>query len=419
MSFPTDATPTPASAPLYPLLPALPSYAPPDPLYQEKVAYNNALVAGAKVTDTAARHMFDAYLKHVESGYGKEGVFTPPDGSDQAAPASFKQGVMTAFKVLVEAVDPTVQVIRDQGSCQVKSRGAATPLPTADAKLPAEPAITTDAKKAFAGSDQDKVEFLNDKLRRLEVGDRVWIRVTNSYTDDTYQLATLTKFAIHSALLHGKGEAVTEKGTATCALEWTSGYSWPLKKTVFLPCWDEQESSALFREHAPNYFKIATTSVGGIGAGDFVFVLDNDTIRLCQVIEADSTSIKIHFCGWDNKWDERLDRSSSRIKDKVDLTGVNVRALSAKSGSKSFLEAMGGYFRTLNHAAVADNLKRNGPAGFSFMLTDNQTNYSTIGPSAGLHTRVYASMTFGSFSLTILSKQDDQPFVMQIQKASK
>lgn len=407
----SSATPTPtptmASAPLYPLLPPLPVYNAPDPLYQEKVAYGAALAAGAKVTDTAGREMFASYLKHIESGCGKEGQFHPLNIEDNT---KLCRGVMSAFKVLVEAVDPSVEVVIADDSCDVKLRDTAvtpapstptaTPAPVTSVETVATTEILSEAQRAFAGSSSDKTNFLNNKLRRLQVGDLIWLR---SHTGSSvYKLAKLTKFNIERYNNAGNAEATFTSSTETVSFYWGTGYDWPLVNVVFLPCWDQRECLALL--NGVNGSKLVQSDVASsasLSIGDCVGVTDTHGKKyLSHVIETDANRVKIHYFGWADKWDEWIDRTSSRIGPKLDLTTVNARAKKAvPENARLFLKGMGAYFKNLSYKEVAQNLRATGNLNhFSFLLHDKGNADEISNKPCGT---LYALLEFGAFTLTI------------------
>lgn len=381
----STATPTAASAPVYPALPPLPPvYTAPDPLYQEKVAYSNALQLGAKVTETAARSMFDSYLKHIESGSGKEGVFAPDDDIEDSAP--LRRNVMTAFKTMLETIDPTVQVIvADEKSCSVKLRDQPGP-----------------AKPAFVG-------FLNDQLLRLQVGSKIWLR--NDVGSSTYKLAQLTKFTISKETYSGHGTAAYTDTGKEADFYWGCGYSHPLvdSKAVFLPCWDQAESMARLKEFFTLIPPTSSSSSRQLEVNDCVCVQDtSNKVWLSQVIDSSDTQVKVHYYGWDDKWDEWVDRTSDRIKRKLDLSKGEIAVVSGVSAQmQRFLKAFACYAIDSSYDKIDSFLKSLNHESITFFLLD--ATRAVPSKQALQRSDPFAVLTFGSYHLSMYCKDSKFP----------
>lgn len=383
-------TPTPASAPMYPTLPPLPPlYTAPDPLYHEKVAYNKALELGTKVIETAARALFDLYLKHIETGAGKEAEISPDDDLEDSAP--LRRNVMAAFKTLLERIDPTVQVVvGDDKSCRVKFR---------DLPDPAKPQ-QDDCQKAL-------VRLLNDQLLRLQVGSKIWLR-TEYNNKKEYKLAILTKFTIDKESYSGQGAATYIDTGKEADFFWGAGYSFPLIDTsaVFLPCWNETESFQQLKQ----FFALtpSLTSSSPLKVDDCICVEDCDQkVYVSLVVDCTATQVKVHYYGWGTQCDEWVDRTSDRIKRKLDVSKVILVGdprLSAKM--RRFLKAFGSWAVDESYEKIFFCLKT---------LTSHSINSCLLDSSRPAPLRQtfkqsspFAVLTFGSRHLTLYCMENSK-----------
>ncbi len=382
-----------ASAPMYPTLPPLPPvYAAPDPLYQEKVAYNKALEMGAKVTETAARAMFDVYLKHIESGAGKEAEISP--GEDLEDSASLRRNVMTAFKTLLARIDPTVQVVvGDDKLCRVKFR---------DLPEPAKP--QQDAPSTAL------VRFLNEQLLRLQVGSKIWLRTEHSNKE--YKLAILTKFSIDKESYSGQGTATYTDTKKEADFYWGSNYSWPLAETsaVFLPCWDETESFQQLKE----FFALtpaipAPASSSPLQVDDCICVADSfGKVYVSLVIDCTAAQVKVHYYGWGKQCDKWVERTSDRIKRKLDLSKVYLCAVAGVSEKmRRFLKALACWAIDETYDKVHSLLEGSKQELMSYSLLDTQhaaPHHTMLAPRGA-----FVVLTYGSSHLRVHCKESKAP----------
>lgn len=376
---------------MYPALPPLPPvYAAPDPLYQEKVAYSKALELGAKVTETAARAVFDLYLKHIESGSGKEAEISPAEDLEDSVP--LRRNVMAAFKTLLERIDPTVEVVvGDDKLCRVKLRD-----------LPEPPKPQQDA------SSTALVRFLNDQLLRLQVGSKIWLRTDHSKKE--YKLAILTKFAIDKESYSGNGAATYTDTGMQADFYWGCGYCHPLvdSSTVFLPCWDQAESIARLKEF---FYLIppASSSSQQLAVNDCVCVRDtSNKLWVSRVIDSSDTQVRVHYYGWDERWDEWVDRTSDRIQRKLDFAKVELSGVSDMSDQmRRFLKAFACYAVDKPYDRIQSILKVVNQESISFCLVD--ATHAVPVSAAFRNTGAFAVLTFGSYHLSMYCKNSKSP----------
>lgn len=391
-------------APKYPSLPPLPCYTPPDPLLNEKVAYSNALIAGNNAIDVVGRAMFTDYLKHVESGNGKEGSFSPK--TDEDVTHAFRVNVLYAFKNLLETIDPGlfVTVVPETEKCNVTVRTDATTTaaPTLSPATPASAPVLDSlapADKAFSGSDKDKLAFLNEQLRRLGPGDAVWLKNNAG----VFEWATLLEFVINKDTLAGTGKA--RGASTTFPLKWDTGYNtWPLSGTKLLPCWDKTHSLALYRKYCGDFkFATDTTETRELCTGDYIRVVDTfEKPYMSRIIDSTDRLVKVHYFGY-RRHDEWIDRSSSRLGPvyKVDLS----------TGDKSrhvFLRAMNLYYKDKTIDEIAKHLATYTTRPYSFILTNaGVMALKSIATSEGHGSVLYGAACCGATTVVVMTDDEN------------